>query len=501
MLTPIRIRGRRKNPENGAPKPVPSGPKGGRPMLTPAAKRASSQTETGSNKRARLLVAKPPPPKPRRKLSTLESLPVELVEKIFLYSLNVNLPRCSRSIATAISSERIYRALLLFALWDNDREAEADRVVDRGDESAQEADEDGKPVSAAQVARAKRRYETRRAADVEISRLLRPLEYISLNEDERRDLQVSILTCRWCTIDRLPPLLPDLMRLNIWQVWLAYIINMPRDQKRKLHQFLAQGGSSCEFTDRGQEEDEEIVARLSVEPLVSMHLHAELSMTRNTTSFAMFGFRHIPDKFLCGADEGFSEAHTRSLEYLRVASGLNDASFQRLPRYLSYSREALQQGIHTALIEHNAEALTTLLKLDESLFRHENQREPIPYMLPSDHFRTAVRVARDDPGLFQLLLRTSAESIPSDDSEITHWAITLNDDFGPWLLDFMMQLPERARSVAEDPTSAPMFYFGGWNMQLPIGERYLRHVLGVEELGQWIQETPYDISKDYEVKG
>ena len=53
------------------------------------------------------------------KLSILESLPVELIEKIFLYSLNVNLPRASVALTSALSSERIYRALILLAFWDD----------------------------------------------------------------------------------------------------------------------------------------------------------------------------------------------------------------------------------------------------------------------------------------------------------------------------------------------------------------------------------------------
>lgn len=52
--------------------------------------------------------------------STLETLPVELLEKIFLYSLNVNLPRVLPNLATSLSSERVYRLLILLAFWDND---------------------------------------------------------------------------------------------------------------------------------------------------------------------------------------------------------------------------------------------------------------------------------------------------------------------------------------------------------------------------------------------
>ena len=52
-------------------------------------------------------------------ISRLESLPVELLEMIFLYSLNVNLPRASLLLARALSRERIYRLLILLAFWDD----------------------------------------------------------------------------------------------------------------------------------------------------------------------------------------------------------------------------------------------------------------------------------------------------------------------------------------------------------------------------------------------
>ena len=57
---------------------------------------------------------------PNPKLSNLESLPVELIEKIFLYSLNTNLPRASPHLAAALSSEQIYRLLILLAFFNND---------------------------------------------------------------------------------------------------------------------------------------------------------------------------------------------------------------------------------------------------------------------------------------------------------------------------------------------------------------------------------------------
>lgn len=61
-----------------------------------------------------------------RTLSTIERLPVELLEKIFIYSLNVNFARSSPYLAAAVSNERVYRLLILLAFWDNDERYDCD---------------------------------------------------------------------------------------------------------------------------------------------------------------------------------------------------------------------------------------------------------------------------------------------------------------------------------------------------------------------------------------
>ncbi|KAL2871381.1 uncharacterized protein BJX67DRAFT_160306 [Aspergillus lucknowensis] len=466
MLTPIRTRGRRKRPRpssDGAPKPIRSGPKGGRPMNPPNANGLLSGSSR--SKRSRLLVARPPAPKPREKLSRLESLPVELIEKIFLYSLNVNLPRSSHFLAAAVSSERIYRALTLLAFWNDSIQARLE------EESDTEADTNAVP-------------EATKVAGRWISQVLRPLEYTPLSLDQRRSFQVSILHCRWCTIHRIVDHLPDLMRLTVWRQWVAKPINMPSDQQEGLRLFLAQKGDRGTFDGTGEGGKGYV---LSIEPLVSVTITG-----RGTDSrwiFPILGIFEIPDKFLRGMSEGFSELHTHFLELIRVSGGLNSRS---LYRNVFVSREAIQQGVHMALVEHNVDALTTLLKIDEYSFRCENWT--LPYTLPPEHFRSAVRVARDDARLFQLLIRASAESIPLDDSEITQWAMELDTALGPWLLDFMMELPQRLRAVSADPEGEAMFYLGRANAQCPIMERYLNDVLAVDTLDHWIGETSLDIS-------
>ncbi|KAL2841442.1 hypothetical protein BJY01DRAFT_217483 [Aspergillus pseudoustus] len=471
MLTPIKARGRKKRAwtaSDGVPKPIPSGPKGGRPMAPPKAKDIPGSV---GSKRPRLLVARPPARKPRKSLSKLEALPVELIEKIFMYSLNVNLPRSSRFLAGAVSSERIYRALTLLAFWD--------------DSTPQDTELDKSPApAAAKVARK------------EISRILRPLDYSPLTLEDRRSFQASILRCRWCTLQRLVDQLPDLMRLTIWRQWLARPIAMAGDQQERLGLFLARKGDNRTF--QGTDKDN-VNHTLIIVPLVEVIIARQ--EPQSEMNFPILGIFSIPDKYLSGTDEGFNENHTRFLELIRAAGGLTRPINGSSTRNVAFSREAIQEGIHTALIEHNAAALTTLLKIDEYTFRCEESDVRLAYTLPAEHFRTAVRVARDDPGLFQLLLRASAESVPLDDSEITQWAMELDGPFGAWLLDFMLQLPKRVKAVNAAPESEAMFYMGRSNAECPITRRYLREVLGAEGLERWTEEMTYDGSSEWSVEG
>ncbi|KAL4776036.1 hypothetical protein BDW60DRAFT_214155 [Aspergillus nidulans var. acristatus] len=439
-------------------------------MLPPDVKR-----ESGSYKRARLLAAKPPPPRLRRRLSRLESLPVELIEKIFLYSLNVNLPRCSSSISAVVSSDRIYRALTLLAFFDPEKTVSPDLYPPN-----QGVGSPTNPKAAAI-----------RISETQISRILRPLEYVHLEKEERRSLQASVVRCRWCTIERLISSLPDLMRLAVWRYWFPGAHSMSSDQQDILNLFLAR---KINYLDMDVVDGDWRVS-LSVVPPVSLSIRNVGPDVESATDLTVLDVSEIPDKFLSGANEGFDEAHTRFLEVLRIAGGLNRLPSVERINEINFSREAIQQGIHAALVEHNANALTTLLKLDEFTFRCQNNLVDAVYTLPPEHFRTAVRVARDDSSFFQLLLRASAESVPYDDSEITHWAVTTGGPFEQWLLDFMLQLPEQIKATTKG--SQQMFYHGGLNTASAMTERYLRDILGADELKVWLEESSYDFPSEW----
>ena len=463
MLTPIRVRGRRKKrpapTEDAGPQPKRSKGRGGRLLMSFAERYSSSQSQ--AIRRAQRLIAKPPK-QSRKKLSRLETLPVELIEKIFLHSLNVNLPRASASLAATVSSERIYRALILLAFWN-------DVPSSTG------------PFDAVSV--------------TAIARILRPLDYIPLDLNERAALQSAILRCKWCTVQRLLGRIPDLMGLSIQRYWFSAGITMAKDQEEKLRRFLAReededGTRNFDGTDKDNNH-----YTLSVSPLVSVTVTCHETETAQT--HRILGITEFPERLLRGED-GFTPDTIAYLETLRLASGFNTSEL--METHVSLSRDVLQKGIHAALVEQNTEALTSLLKIDEYHFRCRNTNvavtNSVPYTIPAEHFRTAVRVVRDEPALFQLLVRASAESVP-DDSDITQWAMDLDNSFGRWLLDLMLQLPQRIEAANANPAEGAVFYLGRANGQVELARRYLTEVLGVEELGSWMEETSHDFESQW----
>ncbi|KAL9007516.1 MAG: hypothetical protein Q9173_007234 [Seirophora scorigena] len=90
-MTPIRIRGK----------------KGQKARLQALREQRANQTPSEASD----ILDSPPP-----LLSTLESLPTELLESIFLYSLDVNLPRASLTLGKALSSTHVKQKILQFLL-------------------------------------------------------------------------------------------------------------------------------------------------------------------------------------------------------------------------------------------------------------------------------------------------------------------------------------------------------------------------------------------------
>lgn len=479
MLTPIRVRGRRKK-HSPSPSTLKQGDTAGssstrtqgRPLLSV---KDRSQLE---NERRRWLLrgvsrnladGRQQQQQQRSRLSKLESLPFELIETIFLFACNVNFARASPVLAGAISTERIYRALILLSFWDND---------------------DASLAGANAVA----------ASSTAISQILRRLEFAQpLSAEERTALQSDILQCKWCTLSRITRHLPDLMRLVVHMRWLDAGVSMEEDQKASLLRFLAgEEGNSRTF--EGTRVDGARVT-LSIDSPFSITTRSadtgqQDGPATETKTHRVLSVKVFPEKILRLDKSGFSEDAITLLELFRIASGFDtvEPSAEKI-KDIWLSPNVLQQGIHFALVERSARALTVLLKIDEYVTRSAAQRNLLaaePYALPAEHFRIAVRAAPRDPSMFQLLLRTSAESIPADDAEITQWAMECKGEFGDWLLDLMVMLPELVEGARADPTRGPMFYMGRANERIEMIRRYLEQVLKVNELPSWMGDSFLD---------
>ena len=411
--------------------------------------------------------------KQQRHLTPLEALPVELLDKIFFYSLNTNLPRASPSIAAAMSSERVYRILILWAFWDGPEDLQLN---------------DGAHTAGA----------------IPISRIQRLMgnEYRPLSREERRCLQSVILRCRWCTPERIRSQLPDLERLVIWRTWSGNAnVRMTVDEQRDFEEYFstelsksqeaakAAGGSrrrtftatrkprfsapSCDDVDDDMFSWEKGVTRaLSIVPsrLVSIEISNEGIGETDGMLWPVLNVLVFPSSLLRGyfdqgEEEPFSQRTMAYIETLCVHGCLINRETLGIAEHLSTSRSALQDGINNAIQHHKPRALAILLRLDEWIVRGQNG---VGYSIPAVHFRTAVRTSpwkeTEDGGrvrsstMFRILLRASPESVPFDDPEVTQFAMDVGSAFRTWLLDVMVS------GMSDD-------YSGMFNMGRPTSGR------------------------------
>ncbi|KAJ5611865.1 hypothetical protein N7528_008970 [Penicillium herquei] len=105
------------------------------------------------------------PPLSPAPVSRLESLPLEILESIFLYSLEINLPRASPHLGRALSNPLLYTWLIRLVFSSTN------------------------PGS--------------RHGFFTPDFLPPPLDFWSLGYEQRQHLQTAILTCRWCTVSLL----------------------------------------------------------------------------------------------------------------------------------------------------------------------------------------------------------------------------------------------------------------------------------------------------------
>lgn len=426
----------------------------------------------------------------------LESLPVEILEQIFLNSLNLNLPRASPVIAAAVSREKIYKILIILALWDDNSE-----------------NPDSEPIK----------------------RILRPLNYVPLDLGVRATLQQEVFLTRWCTMERVHELVPTLMILTIHRQWINHGIKMEPDQQAALEKFMKrQDDTIREFSGEGPPVKEIYHPadtlrhsldsgphkyKLIVKPMVRVEIRSETlnqSVVRPALSIIKF-----PDHLLRGRKTGFTPDDVMYLEMLRLCS--NNYAEQGPRRSFTNSwvrRTVLHEGVDKAIRTQNYNALICLLKMDEYFCRFHVSREHRPkcYLFPEEHFTTVTHVGRDKPHLnaafFEALIRASAESLPIRAPEILQWAHenmrlgqrdptpynVINGRLATWVVNFMLRLPEQ-KDYAQSFPHGQLFNCGQLDTTDVEACQFIQQVLAPRRapLTNWMVESQFRVD-DWWVK-
>ncbi|KAJ5924129.1 hypothetical protein N7466_008316 [Penicillium verhagenii] len=451
-----------------------------------------------------------PPP---RRLSMLEALPVELIEKIFLASpdVNINLPRASPVLAAALSSERVYRLLILYAFWEDPTTDQTDYPQDHPGSSYR-----GSPT---------------------IRNAFKPLDYVKLNWSQRENLQRLVFSCIWCTMDRILNQVPTLINLTIQRQWLDEGVKMDPVEREELQRFMdRKQDSKLEFNGSGPTTTQILertgmsyslftqaynhhpnMPKNSYKLLITPMADVEITHTRSgiVLNWPALNVCYFPKKLLRGSKTGFTPKDVAFLEMLRISS----ANFKRsntkcAPCTLTnMDRSTLMEGVTKAIQTQNYNAMISLLKLDEFIFRwkYANNGEPVFYTIPSKHFEHVTRVGRDKPHLnqafFEALVRTSAESVPSDSADITQWIIDNVERFqrdpnaynrraalfSKWLSDFTLKAPVFNQFDPFDDLEDQLFFCGELMFDHYEANYFAEVVLAPHRnsFGNWHEETTF----------
>lgn len=370
-------------------------------------------------------------------LSLLENLPVELLQHIFFYCLELNLPKASRHLARTLSTRSIYSALILLAYFDDDGESPLEKHH------------------------------------------FLPAEYRQISIHDRVRLQEAILRCRWCTLDVVRSCMPALSRLQMVQAWhrerrleeelgeapkrrmapsgphtccdvvmsggLLNITTFPHrstplpalDDRISLERyFFAKADPvSDQYAQGTSDRDEHVphiaegspprgsAATATTSPPVDSNNENYLPriISRHTAcdqivadqGFSVLAGRTFPEHLLRGAP--WTEEKLKLLQLLRQG-----ARFLTSGVTVTLSPDAMYSGMGAAMREGNEAALLVLLELFSSV-----QGGGSNLSLPAWLFHLAVaddRPATPTTRLLSLLLRADLASVPRDDAALTRWA-------------------------------------------------------------------------------
>ncbi|KAK5053118.1 hypothetical protein LTR84_002092 [Exophiala bonariae] len=390
-------------------------------------------------------------------LSPLEALPVELIQQIFFYSLEVNLPRASSHIAAVLSNPSIYSALILFAYFQEDGES---------------------PVE---------------------EQLFLPAHYRVISVEDKIRLQQSILSCQWCDVDLFKSCMPNLSRLQMIQAW-------HRETKAEAELDTSecpQGPQNPAIEQRNNQGLQPFAARppsITDIEVLERHFMAKASpagndfqasdgqfglsaytmlnsLSQGSQAVRLFGptghgnylprivlwrsylgysspkpfhkmvdgcasiigTRILPDHILEG-NPSWDKPKLELLMLLRQGARFFHPVHEFERRHLECSPGALYEGMASAIKSHNLDALLVLLEIHFDCMRDperlsDDRKTPhhIAVLFTSPIPVALFHLACEQPYpassfLLSPLIREGIDSIPLDDRILTAWAVRHSDD-------------------------------------------------------------------------
>lgn len=391
-----------------------------------------------------------------RTLSAFERLPNEIIQHIFFDSLETNLALTSRTLNEDLTSEAVFRSLILLAFFPS--QYWGDEWVEKN--------------------------------------VFLPAQYRHLDDMERLELQRAIMSFRWCSLTRISRCLPILSRLVLRiQVRKEPSEPPPPSLSKLQHENLPVPSLPDPDDDEALREHYSALKTSSLYEAIRSRWGGSLAeqtgpdgtlpfilrpklawMGHLSKKYGEFrpviGSMAIPDKLLRGAP--WTEDRLALLQLLRQGFRFTPGVVYKRPgSIVSVSATALFDGMASAIEEQHRHALLCLLDLycgiiNHPCWDHTGRFSILPgmdivrlqidahgrkaaglWLLPSRLFHMAAEIGESSASFLALLIRASLTSIPKDDEVLTAWALRqvasgAGSKLGAWLLKYM-EAPDHTR--------------------------------------------------------
>lgn len=336
---------------------------------------------------------------------TIECLPCEILEHIFLEAQEVNLARASRTIAAAVSQESIYDVFMINAFWNDPQDCIRRRHFDR-------------ECTYINLRFSKTDYHESWL----FQRKLRPGRYQPLRIEDQKELQRSVIACQWFNIHRFQRILPTLLALTLEALRLQERSRFPMlgEKPRQLagsSKLVPHHVSDHAISD-GYPKRLRIVDNFAIQATYETVAHGKSHIIRTARILV------LPDRILRGPWD---------VDRLNLLVNLRRAFGKRLGPFVSNLESSIQstiapvfcdhaclQGIDVAVRQNSLVALMYLIEIREgfpSSCTNGTQKVPLP-----NHLVTmAMENDTIDFQILCLLVRAHISAIRSR-SEMIEWA-------------------------------------------------------------------------------